>query len=248
MKEELFLYDGKGVIQLKGGPSETFLYIKKKPRIACFLAILNTVWRYHMGREIDENLIMENYQYENLVSSGEVNLNDKLSDQFIHIVQLLTNGNYELSLCEFPWSLDVVSAMAKAVENAYYDAYGGMAEIIATQTYLDQNVVDDYKDKIKNGQRPIVILLKNKDSWVIFIIDGHHKLQAYKELKINPKALIISKLDNNEIGQDKAIETMKELGMNNAAWIEIYKKEKETRAQERRFYNDGAKGLEFYFK
>lgn len=248
MKEEISLYNGRGIIHLKGSPSETILYVKKKPRIACFHAEIGTVWRYQIGKEIDENILDENYRYENIVKSGDIDEKESLSKQFNHITQLLTNGSYELHLCEFSWEIEILPAIAKTDKSSYYDVYGGMAEITATQNYLNKDVVEEYKERINNGLRPIIILIKIKDSWVIYVIDGHHKFQAYRELKINPRALVISKLDKKEINQDEGIKIMKALGMEREDWIKIYKAEKETKAQEQNFYNHYSKGLKTYFK
>ena len=59
---------------------------------------------------------------------------------------------------------------------------------------------------------------------------------------------MISKLDNKEIKQEEGISIMTELGMDEEDWIEIYKREKMTKAQEHNFYNYYSKGLETYFK
>lgn len=46
------------------------------------------------------------------------------------------------------------------------------------------------------------------------MIDGHHKLNAYRELKINPRDLIISKIENSIIEPNQGIEILKKLGLN----------------------------------
>jgi hypothetical protein len=248
MKEIISIYNGRGIIHLKGGPSETILYVKKKPRIACFYAEIGTVWRYQIGEEIDENLLGENYQYEKIVKSGDIDDEESLSKQFSHITQLLTNGSYELHLCEFSWEIDILPAISKTDKSPYYDVYGGTAEVTATQKYLNEDVIGEYKERINNGLRPIIILIKIKDSWAIYVIDGHHKFQAYKESKVNPRALIISKLDNKEVDRKEGIKIMKELGMEQEDWIKTYEEEKETKAHKRNFYDHYSKGLETYFK
>ena len=67
-------------------------------------------------------------------------------------------------------------------------------------------ISEHYKKIIKEGIKPIVILynhnyeLENDTEWSHdFVLDGHHKLIAYDELRISPIRLIISKhLQNNE--------------------------------------------------
>lgn len=81
-----------------------------------------------------------------------------------------------------------------------------------SESEIDINIVNNYKNKILNSnKKPIIIILGaeyypnfNPKSIVEtygynsskFIIKGHHKLLAYKELNISPKVVSITKLDD----------------------------------------------------
>ena len=248
LEEEIYISKGKGVIHLKGGPSDTFLYVKKNPRIACFHAEIGTVWRYQVGNEIHENIIGENYQYEKLVKTGNINQDETLSSQFSHILELLTNGLYKLKLCEYSGDTRLLPAIEKGNLNSEYDVYGGMAEVAASQTFLDETIVSEYKEQIQKGERPIAVLIKIENSWVIYVIDGHHKFAAYNQLNVNPKVLLISKLDAKDIQLEEGISTLKKLGLKNEKWMKEYQNEKVNKLQEVSFISDYSKGLKTYFK
>ena len=119
--------------------------------------------------------------------------------------------------------------------------------MIATQTYLDGQVVESYKQAIRDGVKPIVVLYKIEDSWAIFILDGHHKLQAYKERKQNPQALVISKLDFKQHDPEQGVSLLQKMGLNDPKIFETYREEKSTRGYQRTFYSYYSKGLETYF-
>lgn len=248
MKELVDIYTGTGIIHLTGSPSETILYIKKEPRLACFFAEVGTVWRYHMGQEINEDLLRDNYEYERLVKDGQVDPQKPLSEQFKHLTNLLTNGSYSLQLCKFPWQLRVLPGTDRDNTKSFYDTYGGTADLIETQSYLNRQVVDTYKTAIACGVRPIVVLIKLEASWVIYILDGHHKLQAYQELKKDPEALIISKLDPKRLTVEQALGIMQKIGLTEVKFIETYQEERNTNQYQENFYNHYSKGLNTYFK
>ncbi len=73
---------------------------------------------------------------------------------------------------------------------------------------LDHSRIAYYKDIISKGKQPIVILfgihLKNTDMFeigrddVYYLIDGHHKMAAYKYLNQNPRVLRIQQVINQD--------------------------------------------------
>ncbi|WP_410656074.1 hypothetical protein [Amycolatopsis sp. lyj-112] len=56
----------------------------------------------------------------------------------------------------------------------------------------DVSRVGYYRTAIKSGHRPVAIVLETGDAAVI--LDGHHKIAAYREEAILPHLLIISSL------------------------------------------------------
>ena len=246
MTEIIDIYEGKGKIKIKGNITDSYFYINGNPKIVSFFAEVGTVWRYLIGTTITDKIIDDNYQYESLVSSGKLNFDVSLQNQFGHILNSLSNGQYELKFCEFPFDINYLELNDEG--KPYYDTYGGLADVVFTQKNLDISLVAKYKSKIKKGERPICVLFKLQNSWTIFVIDGHHKLNAYRELKTNPKALLISKIENSIIETNQGIEILKKLGLNDEKFITTFKNEREKKYYEDNFKNYYQNGLNEYFK
>lgn len=77
------------------------------------------------------------------------------------------------------------------------------------QANLDANKVLFFEEKIKNNERPVAILMRVslQDSWIDredFLLEGHHKLQAYKNLNIEPAFAVICRnfIDEDELEFD----------------------------------------------
>jgi len=82
--------------------------------------------------------------------------------------------------------------------------YTGWSSFFATQPYenIDHLRVLYYEEKIRSGERPFAIIFNSNlashelDS-SYFILDGHHKLLAYKNLGLYPPLALITHLPNN---------------------------------------------------
>lgn len=241
MEEIINIYDGKGILHLKGGVNDTFFYVRKEPKIGCFFYSDGTIHRYLIGHEIKEELIKENFQFETLVREGDLKNNISLAEQFKFILKLLTNGNYKLNFTEINYEHRLTCYSSKDG----YNGYGGLKEIYATQSQFNREVVEQYKKIIQDGKRPITILFKLKDSFTSFVIDGHHKFIAYQELKINPKVLVISKLDAKEITLEEGVNLLNHLGVSNLEEIQLYKDEKEGGLYKSNYQNFYSKHQQF---
>lgn len=121
MTEIIKIYNGKGKIKIKGNITDSYFYINSKPKVVSFFAEVGTVWRYLIGTSLTEKIIEENYQYENLVSNGQLDLDVSLQNQFGHVLNLLSNGQYELKFCEFPYNIKYLDLGNEG--KPYYDTY-----------------------------------------------------------------------------------------------------------------------------
>jgi len=94
--------------------------------------------------------------------------------------------------------------------NSFYP-YG--RQLMFTQPFesLNHKRIKFYEEKIKNGKKPLSIALRvrigkqdDEDSYqdtsynsTKYILDGHHKLVAYQNLKINPNYILINRTQNS---------------------------------------------------
>lgn len=96
--------------------------------------------------------------------------------------------------------------------------YTGDESFYATQPFekIDQNRVKYFEESIKNGERPFAILLnayldsKDFDS-SYYILDGHHKLLAYKNLGLYPPLAILTYLPKDITEIEFDAETLSEV-------------------------------------
>jgi hypothetical protein len=222
MEEYINIYEGKGVLHLKGSASDSILYIKKQPVLMTFLGSVGTTWRYFAGKDITFDWLQANYLYDTLVKTGNIDTHTPLSVQFAHITQLLTNGNYKLKLTVLPAEANIWH-----FSDTEDDGYGGLFDVIATQSHFDQKTIDKYALQIQKGAKPIVILYTTQKSPHIFVIDGHHKLLAYQKVKAMPFVLVMVKLDAKEITEDEGIATLEAFGVSNKNYFAQYTTEKQ---------------------
>jgi hypothetical protein len=212
LSETCHLSQSKGILHLKGNSNQSVLYVKKQARAITFYVYGNTIWQYYAGREIHEELLPNFYQYEEIVNQGKIDLQQPLAMQFEPVLALLTNGYYELQYKEWH-TIKIFSTFSRKATTCDTDFYPFGNEILATQTHLDKFTVENYKTQIRSGKRPITVLLHHKEADHYFIIDGHHKLHAYKELEIKPFILLISKLDCKDISKQESIDILLDMSI-----------------------------------
>jgi len=101
-------------------------------------------------------------------------------------------------------------AHLNTLTESYYDGYSEY--FICTQPFekLDKQRIRFYEEQIIKGKKPVSIIYsgysqrKKGSKWIRthrsgnFIIDGHHKLVAYKNLKKTPSLLRIEKVYQSE--------------------------------------------------
>jgi|GEM_PF-6746516 len=99
----------------------------------------------------------------------------------------------------------VLGTLVDFTTSSYYDAFD--SHLIFTQDpgSLDPNRIGHYKDLIRSGKRPFCLIYNSEisDNDNYFVLDGHHKLMAYHNLKIRPSILEITQISaHNPAAQD----------------------------------------------
>jgi hypothetical protein len=128
--------------------------------------------------------------------------NETLAAHFSGILSILATGTYALTLEEIPADSYVVELDNEPVDNQIVGGfYPGFGAMIATQplSRLSALHVDRLSEKILHGARPTVITLSANGAWCEFIIDGHHKISAYRRTNVPIVRLDIVKLDSERL-------------------------------------------------
>ncbi|MFC3493271.1 hypothetical protein [Glycomyces rhizosphaerae] len=77
----------------------------------------------------------------------------------------------------------------------------------------DRTAIYEYCQMIKRGDRPLVLTLRasppeDEDDAVAFVVDGHHKLEAYRRTGVAPHCLDIAALDGDRVCDARDLETV----------------------------------------
>jgi len=126
---------------------------------------------------------------------------------------ILLNSNETLHL----WRKNQIgnSRSAKPYFLDKFYPYG--RQLMFTQPFetLNQRRIKDYEKRIQAGERPLALAIRVKrgdqddeDSYqdnyfntTKYILDGHHKLVAYQNLKINPSYIVINRKQRGDLNE-----------------------------------------------
>jgi hypothetical protein len=121
--------------------------------------------------------------------AGKVDEARPLGEQIEPLLSLFAPGTYCLrytpatfvSICGY------LSANHELLN--YYP--GDELNLVCTQAResLNEERVAFYRSQIRAQERPIVLTASARETWCEFVIDGHHKLEAYNEERVKPAIL-----------------------------------------------------------
>ncbi|WP_124981255.1 toxin-antitoxin system YwqK family antitoxin [Nonlabens xiamenensis] len=87
--------------------------------------------------------------------------------------------------------------------SGFYDVSYDNLIFTQLESSLDHETIKNYETLISSGKRPIVLIynceFENNNNYVL---DGHHKLKAYQNLKISPRILEVTQISLDDIGME----------------------------------------------
>ena len=233
MKKKVDILNNYGIIDIKGDYQESVLYLNSLPIQFNWFAEVGTTWRYHIAKGVDERSWAESIKASEILKNGVTLINefDYLVDYYS---QFLKTGQYEFGLYNLNDHYGFVH-LPKGNEFQSFDYYGGLPDLIPTQNYYSDQKVNEYKQLIQIGSKPVMVIFHVVESHILFILDGHHKFLAYGQLNIKPKALIISKLNSSALSIDQSLKMANKMNCNLDNYLESIKTEKKNRYYDLRF-------------
>jgi hypothetical protein len=191
------LHQGLGLFKIVGGGFGTGLYFDGQP-----ISIFWHDWGGSVAQYLAHVKILNNeanlLAIRNFVE-GQVAETHGLAKQIKPLFKMFESGEYQLNLLdEFSLSLwseypgEALNQDFKEDIGWFYPLY---PSVIATRPkrFLNHERIKFYEASLTRGQRPIVITASVIEGYARFVIDGHHKLQAYENLNIAPRVLQIVK-------------------------------------------------------
>jgi hypothetical protein len=130
------------------------------------------------------------------VAGGGLNPGAPLAPQVRPLLALFTNGRYRLIYMPALGPHDVIAYDARFSYATDRDFFYPAADVLITTRRSDtlrRDRIDFFRDRIAAGERPVLFAAGVVSACGSFVLDGHHKLQAYRELQLPPPVLLILK-------------------------------------------------------
>ncbi|MEL6676453.1 MAG: hypothetical protein AAFR61_29865 [Bacteroidota bacterium] len=225
MKHILTTQGKQGVLEILGNPQESILYLNDRPIQYSWYAEVGSTWRYHIAQGLTKQAVDLNQGIEALLKRGIQHKGDFLAVAE-YFQGFLAAGTYEYGYYELPRDAQWVE-IPEGEQYQSFDYYGGGLDIAPTQNAIDDELVTQYQQAILNGARPAMVLLHVADSFMFFILDGHHKFCAYGLAKIPPHAVIITKQEQAYKSLEETLTLAKEMDCTKGEYLGWMRKEKQ---------------------
>lgn len=177
------------LIDIRGRGFETLIFSRGKPIAINWHDCAGSVAQYLVRAGVsDYSIDLANLRH---LLAGNLNPNLSLAPQFDLFLQLLAPGTYKLVLDSYKVSDLIEPRNEWNPDKDHEHFYPDHTALVLTQptSSLDAPTIRDYMAQIKSGKRPIALAVATEDSWCAYVIDGHHKLVAYRELNTQPTVL-----------------------------------------------------------
>ncbi|MBK9376522.1 MAG: hypothetical protein IPN03_23095 [Holophagales bacterium] len=195
MSEEITVHATTGTVEVKGADFDSLLRIGSTLVAYQWRDLEGSVAQYLIQRASAEPLLdvlAFRHSVETWPTSGT-----SLSGHFSQVVSLLAPGRYRLAVSDAWQDVEYVALdPTDCGERAFKHFYAGCGALVATQssTTIRASLVRDYVNQIEAGHRPLVITIAAFEGWSEFILDGHHKVLAYLQLRLPIPRLSIVRL------------------------------------------------------
>lgn len=193
---------GARTLEFCVGERDSALLVEEQP-VAVVWDVAHDSAHQYFVRAYDTASVDEKLRRHRELLTETVDPHLPLQDQFRPILQLFPSGNYTL-IFEPGMDLDDDPLPSQDVKELWsswrFMDWAGLHHVAAGEglllgsrprEFLDARRIRFYEDQIRDGARPIVVMAGALDSDTAFIVDGHHKMEAYRRLRKSPGALFI---------------------------------------------------------
>lgn len=224
MRKKIDISNKYGIIDIKGDNQESVLYLNSLPIQYTWYAEVGSTWRYHIAKGVDKRSWGESMFASEILKKG-ITSKTEFDNLVYYYSQFLKTGQYEFGIYDLHEHYDLIQ-LPEGNEFQSFDYYGGCPDLIPTQDHYQGETIIEYKQIIQNGIKPTMVIFHVAESHILFILDGHHKFLAYGQLKLKPRAMIISKLNSTILSIDQSIRMAKEMQCSKEAYLKQIQSEK----------------------
>jgi uncharacterized protein (TIGR02996 family) len=191
------LDEGTGRIEVRGGGGETALLVDGKRIALNWDDCAGSIGQYLVFSGEPPNL--PQLRRMNALIAGDVQRTTPLSEQVLPLLKLFVPGVYCVGYSEAVGQdvLGVNEIRPASGELSGYYPFDDARNLICTQLpeSLNEERIDHYQRQLRAERRPTVLTAAAEHAFCEFVIDGHHKLQAYTREGLNAAVLCIARWD-----------------------------------------------------
>lgn len=210
--EDYLLEDGEGLIEVRGDGFDSGLLVGGAPVAFLWSDCGGSIGQY-LVRSRDTAGLSERLRALRQVAGGGLDPRAPLAPQIRPLLALFSSGRYRLSYTPALGLHMVVAYGARFSYTTDRDSIYPFNEMLITtrpSDVLRRDRVDFFRERIAAGERPIVFTAGVAEAYGAFVLDGHHKLQAYGELGLPPAVLSIVKAAPDPIALEDGLRLMGE--------------------------------------
>ena len=199
MSEQTEIFDlatGHSLIDVRGGGFDSALSVGGRPIVFNWCDCEGSVGQYlaRAGR-IDCEKELRSLRH---TLDGNWLPDVPISSQIYPFLELFVPGHYRLRRVEScpdcdTTEFDAAWDFARSHDSFY--PFGTTLVFTQSTDSLDHNRVAHYVERIRCGHRPIALTATAAEGWCEFVLDGHHKLTAYKMAGVAPTFVSVCRLD-----------------------------------------------------
>jgi len=217
---EIEIYKGIGEFNIVGDKDCSIFEFRHRPKIMAWEMNWNSLYNFFVGIQAKKRILyLENYyNLETALNEGTVE-NENCIRLLEPLLNQFTNAKYKIDIQETNDSYHIIYPGEPTYQNEQKTKHiifnsiwaGGEPYIYSFQRISNSNRNEHYKEQIMNGKRPQILTIKTENSEVEFILDGHHKLNAYNNTTINANIVRIIKKNNHKISEERIMNAFDKL-------------------------------------
>jgi len=214
------IHKGTGEFNIVGTKDCSIFEFRNRPKIMVWEMNWNSLMNFFIGKQAKQRIIYLDafYKLEQALNTGKVD-NNNCIELIEPLLNQFTNATYEIEIEEIDDAYHIIYPGEPTYQNKEKTKHiifknqwaGGYPFIFSFQRLNDSDRMNFYKEQIEIGLRPQILILQTDNSEVSFILDGHHKLNAYNRTTVNANIVRIKKLDNYVIDEKRILNTFDKL-------------------------------------
>ncbi|MDA9773890.1 hypothetical protein N9B82_02945 [Saprospiraceae bacterium] len=220
MMNQIEIYKGAGEFNIVGTKDCSIFEFRNRPKIMVWEMNWNSLFNFFVGIQAKERILYLDFYFKLEAALNEGTINDDNCIELLDpLLNQFTNAKYKIEIEETRDAYHIIYPGEPTYQDKQKTKHiiwnsiwaGGNPYIYSFQNISNSERTEFYKREIYSGLKPQILIMKAEESEVEFILDGHHKLNAYNRTKINANIVRITKLNNHNISDERIMKAFNKL-------------------------------------